>query len=202
MRDLEGSRRADVARLVIAEGAHFPDARRDLPAGWRSTRCIAMIRRLASDRGRARRDLVRLRSCGSRMLMLAPGLAATAWNGLVRHPRAGRHRRGLRRLGRSGVQGLRRRAAASFAAATRRLCSRSVTAPAARPSEPLRQPSRTTSGQYVEPLQVLGQAEADLVERAVLADRGKHARTQPRVGVGEGAHDVGRGRPTGPGAGP
>ncbi len=86
MRDLEGSRRADVARLVIAEGAHFPA----LAATYRRLALDPvhlMIRRLgqiAVERGEISSDaLVRFP-----LLMLAPGLAATAWNGLfgIREP--------------------------------------------------------------------------------------------------------------------
>jgi AcrR family transcriptional regulator len=86
MRDFENSRRADVARLVIAEGAHFPA----LAATYRRLALDPvhlMIRRLgqiAVERGEISSDaLVRFP-----LLMLAPGLAATAWNGLfgIREP--------------------------------------------------------------------------------------------------------------------
>ncbi len=86
MRDFEGSRRADVARLVIAEGAHFPA----LAATYRRLALDplnAMIRRLAQiavERGELSSDAL----ARYPMLMLAPGLAATVWNGLfgIREP--------------------------------------------------------------------------------------------------------------------
>ena len=86
MRDLEGSRRADVARLVIAEGARFPA----LAATYRRHALEplhAMIRRL----GRLAVERGELSSDGFArfpMLMLAPGLTATVWNGLfgIREP--------------------------------------------------------------------------------------------------------------------
>ena len=80
MRDLEGSRRADVARLVIAEGARFPA----LAGTYRKLALDplhAMIRKLAHlaiERGEIACDALSRHP----ILMLAPGLAATVWNGL------------------------------------------------------------------------------------------------------------------------
>ena len=80
MRDMEGSRRAAVLRLVIAEGARFPS----LAATYRRIAIepiIALIRQLAKlaiERGELASDaLTRFP-----MLLFAPGLMSTVWNGL------------------------------------------------------------------------------------------------------------------------
>ena len=80
MRDMEGSRRAAVVRLVLAEGARFPA----LAATYRRLAIepiIALIRRLAQqayERGEITSDAL----ARFPMLLMAPGLMATAWNGL------------------------------------------------------------------------------------------------------------------------
>ncbi len=80
MRDMEGSRRAAVVRLVLAEGARFPA----LAATYRRLAIepiIALIRRLAQqayERGEISSDAL----ARFPMLLMAPGLMATAWNGL------------------------------------------------------------------------------------------------------------------------
>jgi len=86
MRTMESSRRAAVLRLVIAEGPRFPE----LAATYR--RLVieplnGLIRRLAQialERGEIKSDAL----ARFPMLMLAPGLTATVWNGLfgIREP--------------------------------------------------------------------------------------------------------------------
>lgn len=80
MRDMERSRRAALVRLVLAEGARFPamaEAYRRLALDPILAFAEVLARR-AVERGEIGSDaLVRLP-----MLMLAPGLLATAWNGL------------------------------------------------------------------------------------------------------------------------
>ena len=80
MRNMESSRRAAVLRLVIAEGARFPE----LAATYRRLAIeplYALIRRLAqlaAERGEIASDALTRYP----MLMLAPGLTASVWNGL------------------------------------------------------------------------------------------------------------------------
>ena len=80
LRDLERSRRASVIRLVITEGARFPD----LAAIYRRVvidPLSALVRRLgqeAFDRGELRADAL----ARFPLLLVAPGAVATLWNGL------------------------------------------------------------------------------------------------------------------------
>lgn len=80
MRDLERSRRASVMRLVVSEGARFPalaDAYRRLAVDPLVDFLQSLAVR-ARDRGEISSDaLLRFP-----LLMMAPGLVATVWNGL------------------------------------------------------------------------------------------------------------------------
>ena len=80
LRALEESGRIDLLRLVMREGARFPEVaegyrRVVLEPGWRAVSALA---RLARERGELRTDaLERLP-----LLLVAPAVAVTLWNGL------------------------------------------------------------------------------------------------------------------------
>lgn len=80
LRDLEGSRRAAVARLVIAEGGRFP-ALAEMYRRLVIEPGTEAVRRLA-ERAVARGELASDALARYPQLLAAPGVMATVWNGL------------------------------------------------------------------------------------------------------------------------
>lgn len=80
MRDMEGSRRAAVVRLIVAEGARFP-ALAEMYRRVALEPIIDLVRHLAQ-RAIARGEIVSDAFLRFPMLLFAPGLMATVWNGL------------------------------------------------------------------------------------------------------------------------
>lgn len=80
IRDILGTRRKDVIRLVIAEGPRFPKLA-EFYYGEILSRIVASMRALIA-RGIARGEIRHAELARFPQLMLAPGLVAIVWSGL------------------------------------------------------------------------------------------------------------------------